>query len=66
MKRRRKEMPGLVPWRPFRELERLMSSWESRFPRFFEGFEEEEIMPLVESYVRRQSRGARRCAGSRP
>ena len=45
-------MPGLVPWRPFRELERLMSSWESRFPRFFEGFEEEEIAPPVESYVK--------------
>jgi HSP20 family protein len=53
MKRRRKEMQGLVPWRPFRELERMMRSWESRFPRFaFEEFEEEEITPPIESYVK--------------
>src|SRR5713101_2116342 len=52
MKRRRKPMRALVPWRPFQELERVMRSWESRFPRFFEGFEEEEIMPPVESYVK--------------
>ena len=49
---RRKEMRGLVPWRPFQELERIMSSWEPRFPRFFEGFEEEETVPPVESYVK--------------
>jgi HSP20 family protein len=53
MKRRRREMRGLVPWRPFQELERVMRSWESRFPRFpFEGLEEEEILPPVESYVK--------------
>jgi HSP20 family protein len=45
-------MRGLVPWRPFQELERLMSSWESRFPRLFEGFEEEEMLPAVDSYVK--------------
>jgi len=46
-------MRGLVPWRPFQELERVMRSWESRFPRFpFEGLEEEEILPAVESYVK--------------
>jgi len=45
-------MRGLVPWRPFRELERVMSAWESRFPRLFEGLEEEEIAPPVESYVK--------------
>ena len=45
-------MRALVPWRPFQELERVMRSWESRFPRFFEGFEEEESMPPVESYVK--------------
>ena len=46
-------MRSLAPWRPFQELERMMRSWESRFPRLpFEGFEEEEIMPPVESYVK--------------
>jgi HSP20 family protein len=29
-----------------------MSGWESRFPRFFEGLEEEEISPPIESYVK--------------
>jgi HSP20 family protein len=52
MKRRRKEMGGLVPWRPFQELERVMSNWQSRFPRFFEGLEEEAVIPPVESYVK--------------
>ena len=46
-------MRGLVPWRPFQELERIMRSWESRFPRFgFEGLEEEEVVPPVESFVK--------------
>jgi HSP20 family protein len=45
-------MRGLVPWRPFQELERIMSGRESRFPRFFEEFEEEEISPPVESFVK--------------
>jgi HSP20 family protein len=45
-------MRSLIPWRPFQELERVMRSWESRFARLFEGVEEEEIMPAVESYVK--------------
>jgi HSP20 family protein len=45
-------MRGLMPWRPFQELERIMSGQESRFPRFFEEFEEEEISPPVESFVK--------------
>ena len=45
-------MRGLVPWRPFQELERVMSNWQSRFPRFFEGLEEEAVVPPVESYVK--------------
>jgi len=46
-------MRSLAPWKPFQELERMMRSWESRFPRLpFEGFEEEEIIPPVESYVK--------------
>jgi len=48
-------MRGLVPWRPFRELERMVSDWESRFPRFprlFEGWEEEELGLPIESYVK--------------
>src|SRR6516165_9639642 len=46
-------MRSPMPWRPFQELERVMRSWESRLPRLpFEGFEEEEIMPPVESYVK--------------
>jgi HSP20 family protein len=46
-------MRSLVPWRPFQELEQMMRSWQSHFPRFpVEGFEEEEIAPPVESYVK--------------
>ena len=47
-------MGALLPWRPFRDLERLARSWESRFPRFFEDFEEaeEELMPPIESFVK--------------
>jgi len=46
-------MGALLPWRPFRDLERLARSWE-RFPRFFEEFEEaeEELMPPIESFVK--------------
>jgi HSP20 family protein len=52
MKRRRRPMRGLVPWRPFQELERAMRNWDLRFPRLFEGLEEEELMPPVESFVK--------------
>jgi HSP20 family protein len=46
-------MRSLVPWRPFQELERMMRSWESRFSRFpSEEFEEEEIAPAIESYIK--------------
>jgi HSP20 family protein len=45
-------MRSLTPWKPFQELERAMRTWGSRFPRFFEGLEEEEIMPPIESYIR--------------
>ncbi len=49
-------MGALMPWRPFRELERLTRAFESRFPRIFEEwpFEEaeEEYIPRVESFVR--------------
>jgi HSP20 family protein len=46
-------MRSLVPWRPFQELERMMRNWESRFSRFpSEEFEEEEIAPPIESYVK--------------
>lgn len=47
-------MGALSPWRPLRDLERLMRGWEPRFPRFFEELEgaEEEIAPAIESYVR--------------
>jgi HSP20 family protein len=47
---------GLLPWRPFREIERLTRDIEERFPRFFgewpfEGIGGRELFPLVESYV---------------
>jgi HSP20 family protein len=45
-------MRGLVPWRPFQEIERAMRNWDLRFPRLFEGVEEEELMPPVESFVK--------------
>lgn len=46
-------MGALLPWRPFRELERMMRTWE-RFPRLFEEAEEagEEFAPPVESFVK--------------
>jgi len=47
-------MGALLPWRPFRELERLARTWESRFPRLFDELEEieEELAPPIESYVK--------------
>ncbi|MGB8411667.1 MAG: Hsp20/alpha crystallin family protein [Candidatus Binatus sp.] len=48
-------MGALLPWRPFRELERMARRWESPFPRLFEDFEDnydEEFTPAVESYVK--------------
>ncbi len=47
-------MGALMPWRPFRELERWARDFESRFPRFFEEFEngEEQLALPVESFVR--------------
>ena len=47
-------MGALLPWRPFRDLERLARSWESRFPRFFEEFEEGEkdLTLPIESFVK--------------
>ena len=48
-------MGALLPWRPFRELERMARRWQSPFPRLFEDFEEnydEEFTPAVESYVK--------------
>jgi len=48
-------MGALLPWRPFRELDRIARRWESAFPRFFEEFEdkyEEVFTPAVESYVK--------------
>jgi len=48
-------MGALLPWRPFRELERMARHWESPFPRLFEEFEdnfEEAFTPAVESYVK--------------
>jgi len=48
-------MGALLPWRPFRELERIARRWESAVPRFFEEFEDnydEVFTPAVESYVK--------------
>jgi len=45
-------MGALMPWRPFRELERWARTLESRFPRIFEEAEEEEFLPAVESFVK--------------
>ncbi len=47
-------MGALLPWRPFRELERWARDFESRFPRFFEEIEEaeEEVALPVESFVK--------------
>ena len=47
-------MEALSLWRPFRDLERLARSLESRFPRFSQEFEEaeKEFAPPVECYVK--------------
>jgi HSP20 family protein len=48
-------MSALLPWRPFRELERIARRWESPFPRLFEDIVdnfEEAFTPAVESYVK--------------
>lgn len=47
-------MAGLLPWKPFRELERMARRWESLFPRAFEELEEAEaeFVPAIESYVK--------------
>ncbi len=47
-------MGALLPWRPFRDLERIARRLESPF-RFFEEFEdshEEEFVPAIESFVK--------------
>ena len=47
-------MAALLPWRPFRELERIARRWDSPF-RLFEEFEngfEENFVPAIESYVK--------------
>jgi HSP20 family protein len=45
-------MGELTPWRPFKELERLMRAWEPRFPRILEEFESEEVAPPIESFIK--------------
>src|SRR5579885_3836372 len=53
-RRRSTKMGALMPWRPFRELERLARRLEAPF-RFFEDFEErgeEGFLPAVESFVK--------------
>ena len=47
-------MGALSMWRPFRDLERLARSWESRFPGLSQEFEEaeKELVPPIESYVK--------------
>ncbi len=47
-------MGALSLWKPFRDLERLARSWESRFPNFSQEFEEadKELAPPIESYVK--------------
>jgi HSP20 family protein len=46
-------MGALLPWRPFRELERMRRRWESAFPSLFEEMDfEETLKPAVESYVK--------------
>ena len=48
-------MGALLPWRPFRDLERMTREIEERFPRFFGRplFEEsEEYFPRIESYIK--------------
>ena len=47
-------MRELQPWRPFSELERWARRFESRFPRFFEELEPEDIefKLAIESFVK--------------
>jgi len=46
-------MQSLAPWRPFRELERVLRNWEARLPHLpFEQSDQEEFMPPVESFVK--------------
>ena len=46
-------MRELQPWRPFSDLERWARSFETRFPRFFEDFEEVGELKLpIESYIK--------------
>jgi HSP20 family protein len=47
-------MGALLPFRPFRELERWARQFEPRFPRLFEEYHdgEEEFLPAIESYIR--------------
>ncbi len=47
-------MGALLPFRPFRELERWARQFEPRFPRFFEEYTngEEEFLPAIESYIK--------------
>ncbi len=48
-------MGALLPWRPFRDLERISREIEEHFPRFFGRplFEEsEEYFPRIESYIK--------------
>jgi HSP20 family protein len=47
-------MGAMLPWRPFRNIERMMRTWESRFPHFLEEFEEAEqpITLAIESFVK--------------
>jgi HSP20 family protein len=47
-------MGALLPWRPFRELERMARRWDSPF-RLFEEFDdrfEENFVPAIESFVK--------------
>lgn len=48
-------MGAILPWRPFRELERMTRRWESVFPSLFEdldGEPDEVFKPAIESYVK--------------
>ncbi len=48
-------MGALLPFRPFRELERWARQLEPRFPRLFEEYypdHEEEFLPAIESYIK--------------
>src|SRR5581483_3393780 len=53
-RRRLPKMGALLPWRPFRDLERLARRLEAPF-RFFEDLEErpeEGFLPAIESFVK--------------